>query len=107
MKKFLILALMALLMVGCKEKVEPVVQPGTVIPLPPIEWHVVTKEELVRIYTENGGMVVAEGMSLKGFAATQGDRVMVFTTVPVHVDDDVTLTLGHEIMHIALGEYHK
>lgn len=83
------------------------VQPGTVIHLPPIEWHVLSEEDMVRVYTEQGGMTISEGQALDGFAASQGDRIMVFTRPPRYVDDQVTLVLGHEIMHVALGEYHQ
>ncbi len=75
--------------------------------LPPIEWRVVDRAELERAYRA-AGMQIPERSELRGFAARLGDgRTVVYTLPPRHVDDDVTTTLGHEVMHVALGEYHR
>lgn len=79
---------------------------GDVVYLPEIEWRVVDRGELQRVYTV-AGMKLTEGQRLQGFAATRGSKIVVYTLPPQSVDDAVTLTLGHEIMHVALGEYHQ
>lgn len=46
--------------------------------------------------------------------ATYGKAIMspddtvceVYVTKPVKIDDDHTLTLGHEVLHCVLGRYH-
>lgn len=80
MKRFFPLALAAGL-AGCAPGIDPAPQPGQVYQLPAIEWHVVDRDELRRVY-------VAAGMP------------------PPRVDDAATLTLGHELLRVALGRYH-
>ena len=33
-------------------------------------------------------------------------KAIIYTLPPKTVDDDVATTLGHEVMHIAMGKYH-
>lgn len=96
-----------LLLTGCGEKVEPQPKAGDVHQIPSFSWHIVDEEELLRVYT-NSGMDVAEGHKLHGFVGTteDGDYV-VFTLPPKVVDGQETCTLGHEVMHMALGGYHQ
>lgn len=79
-------------------------------------WHIVSQEEMSAMYRQGGG-VLGEGVppgskvrrydQLNGFTAVTPDgSYHVFTTPPRSVDDQVTLTLGHEVMHVALGAYH-
>lgn len=73
--------------------------------LPPIRWYVVDTEEELRKYA---GDQVAEHGSLAGFAGVLPDGTNVVVTLrPKRVDDDATTTLGHEVMHVALGDYHR
>lgn len=79
-----------------------------VIQVPAFEWHIVSEDELRRIYEKAGGHV-PQGGDLKGFSAVDpktGKR-LIFTTQPRRVDDDVTTTFGHEVMHITFGDYHR
>ncbi|HBN53046.1 MAG TPA: hypothetical protein DD456_03085 [Stenotrophomonas sp.] len=105
MKRFFPLALAAGL-AGCAQRIDPAPQPGQVYQLPAIEWHVVDRDELRRIYAA-AGMPLAEGDKLHGFAGVDGaGRPVIYTLVPARVDDAATLTLGHELLHVALGRYH-
>lgn len=81
-------------------------QPGDNIDLPPIQWRVRDKAGLEAAYV-NSNMRITNGDRLSGFAGWDGDRAVVYTLPPTRVDDAATLTLGHEIMHVALGSYHE
>jgi hypothetical protein len=105
MKKYAILFFLA----GCSggERVENAPKSGDVVQLPAIEWRVVDRPELEAVY-RNSGMVVGEGQRLDGFAGLRPDgRKVIYTLPPRYVDDQVTCTLGHEILHVAIGSYHK
>ena len=52
-------------------------------------------------------MKVPHKARLEGFVGQTDDgRWVVYSTAPYRVDDQVATTLGHEVMHIVLGEYH-
>lgn len=98
--------LLALVLTGCGERVQGAPDPGTTVSLPPIEWRVVSRAELEAVY-RNSGQALAEGDRLHGFAGYRDGQAVVYTLPPRTVDDAVTCTLGHEVMHIALGAYHR
>ena len=99
--------LIVLLLAGCSgEAMQGAPQPGETIYLPPIEWRVVNREELRAAYVR-AGMPLEPGDRLSGFVGTVDGRTVVYTLAPTHVDDQATLTLGHEILHVAIGDYHK
>lgn len=53
-------------------------------------------------------MPIGERGRPHGFAGYADDgTAVVYTLPPNRVDDAVTCTLGHEVMHVALGEYHR
>lgn len=95
-----------LLLAGCGERIAPAPQPGDVHALPPIEWRIVSELELRRVYAD-AGMPLERGQKLHGFVGTQSGRTVIYTTAPRTVDDQVATTLGHEVMHVALGRYHS
>lgn len=100
-----LLILLTLALTACGERIDPQPQPGDVYPLPPVEWRVVGRPELERVYRESG-MPLGERDRLHGFVGTHNGQWIVYTLPPSRVDDQATCTLGHEIMHIALGDYH-
>lgn len=102
--KYLI-CLLALLLAGCAEKVQNAPQPGDVIMIPEIEWRIVDQAQLEKVYRDSG-MPLDERQSLQGFVGKKGDRWIVYTLPVKTVDDNTTLTLGHEILHVVLGDYH-
>lgn len=105
MKRLFVMVLVAGL-TGCAQSIDPAPQPGQVYQLPAIEWHVVDRDELRRVYAA-AGMPLAEGDKLHGFAGVDGaGRPVIYTLPPTRVDDAATLTLGHELLHVALGSYH-
>ena len=106
MRHFLLIAA-TLLVTGCGERIDPLPAAGQVYQLPPIEWRVVDRAELERVYRD-AGMPLAKGDQLHGFAGRlQDGRAVIYTLPPTRVDDAATLTLGHEVAHVALGSYHR
>lgn len=100
------------LLIGCdQQKIQPTrgsIAAGAVNKLPPIEWRIVSKPELERAYIRGGAQLLS-GHELEGFTAIDHETgtVLVYTLPPTSIDGAATLTLGHEIMHVALGDYHK
>lgn len=97
----------ALLLAGCNDKVQNTPDPGTNIAIHNFEWRIRDAATL-RAQYEAAGMAPGEQDRLYGFAGidtSTGARV-VYTLPPKQVNDDITCTLGHEVMHLALGDYH-
>lgn len=104
--KWPIIATLALL-TACGESVQGAPEPGDNIALPPVEWRVRDRVALEHAYRESG-MPIGERDRLHGFAGyTPDGTAVVYTLPPRMVDDAATCTLGHEVMHLALGEYHR
>lgn len=101
--RFMILPL--LLLTACGESVQNAPQPGATVQLPDIEWRVRDRAGLEAAY-RNSGMTIGAHARLEGFAGRDGGRAVIYTLPPRYVDDDVACTLGHEVMHVVLGEYH-
>lgn len=100
--------LMVLVLAGCNggERISSAPVAGDTITLPSIEWRVVDQAQLIAVYRKSG-LEVPEGQQLDGFAGMDSRGVhVVYTLPPRRVDDQVTCTLGHEVMHVALGKYH-
>lgn len=103
--RFLALLFLVILAAGCGEKVTPEPRPGDVHHLPPMEWRVVDRDTLRAVY-QNSGMALTDKDQLQGFVGTRDGRWVVYTLPPKRVNDTETCTLGHEVMHVALGDYH-
>lgn len=110
MKHLFALLMLPILLCACDmgEKVQGAPKPGSVIEIPAFEWHVTDNAGLQSKYLESGGVLGGKREAL-GFTATRerDGATLVYTTAPKRVDDIVACTLGHEVMHIALGDYHK
>lgn len=104
MKAMLLVPL--LLLAACGEPVDPQPEAGTYYDIPAFTWHVEDMQQLRHVYASSGEHIEA-GDRLYGFVGTRGEEVVVYTLPPKTVDDSVACTLGHEVMHLALGNYHK
>lgn len=102
----MIWCVLVLLLAGCAEPVAPPPQAGNTHKLPEIEWRIRSQKELLLVYA-NSGEKLGDKDRLTGFVGKEGGRWVVYTIPPKTVDDEATCTLGHEIMHIALGPYHS
>ena len=102
----LVLIATLMLLAACGQSIAPQAQPGDVHQLPPIEWRVVDRTELERVY-RNSGMPLESGQSLQGFVGRANGKTIIYTLPPRTVDDQATVTLGHEVLHVALGSYHE
>lgn len=72
-----------------------------------MKWPVIATLALLTACGESG-MPIGERDRLHGFAGYSDDgTAVVYTLPPNRVDDAVICTLGHEVMHLALGEYHR
>ena len=100
-----VLALAAL--TACGQRVAPAPAAGDTLHVPAFEWRMADPLALKAAYLHSG-QVVPDGAELHGFAGVlpDGTRV-IYTLPPVRVDDEATCTLGHEVMHLALGSYHQ
>ena len=105
MKKLCILIL-SFALTACGEQIVPQPEEGSEYAIPAFTWHVVDTQELRRVYRE-AGQPIQDGDRLYGFVGKRGNEYVVYTLPPKTVDDSATCTLGHEVMHLALGDYHK
>lgn len=110
---FLTLGTIALMSCDTQPKGEPIVpeynnnlDPPKSITIPTFDWYIVSEAEMRDVY-ERSGQVIPEGGELKGITGLNNGQQVVITPPPVYVDDEVACTLGHEVMHIAFGDYHK
>lgn len=86
-------------------QIEGAPKAGDVIDVPGFQWRVVDQRTMDKAYSDAG--IDAKGGILHGFAGrTMDGRAVIYTLPPKHVNDDVTMTLGHEVLHIPLGAYH-
>lgn len=82
------------------------IEEGAINSVPPIEWAIVSQREMENLYS-NSKKPLKNGV-LHGFIGIDPvtGATIVVTTRPRYVDDEVACTLGHEVMHAALGNYH-
>lgn len=98
---------LALFATGCAEPVVDAPQPGDNVDVPGFEWRVRDADTLAAQY-QAAGKDPGPAQAVDGFIARDADTgaVAIYTEPPRHVDDAVACTLGHEVMHAALGDYH-
>jgi len=107
-----------LLLTGCGgEKIDPAPQAGERHQLR-IEWRVVDRPTLEQAYRDSGMVLLKRERAagdpnpqrdrLHGFAGRLPDgSAVIYTLPPERLDDQATCTLGHEILHITHGDYHR
>lgn len=110
MKKYLVTILLtSLLLVGCNngEKIKNPPSVGSDIEVPSFMWKLRSQHDLETIYKTNG-QILTDDDRLYGFVGIASDgRYVIYTAEPRYVDDEVSCTLGHEVMHLVLGDYHS
>lgn len=101
------LSLLACIIVTGCERVQSAPEAGSNIEVPAFEWRVRDADTLAKQYAA-AGKDAGEGRAPAGFIARdlETGRIVVYTLPPRYVDDTVARTLGHEVMHAALGDYH-
>lgn len=109
---FVVCALIALAVIAsCQpmRRVEPQVASGVRFTVPSFEWRVLDEETLqkqCRDYTKPLLRDTHKFVGCVGWNLDTGRKV-VYTLPPKYVDGPETMTLGHEVMHVALGDFHK
>lgn len=100
--------MVSLVLFGCAKQPDPVFpQAGEIHEVPSFTWVILNEKVLRDTYLAYGGTLPKDG-KLTGFTAR--DRVTgahyVYSLPVRNVDDEGTLVLGHEVLHIILGDYH-
>ena len=104
----ILIVLLSLLFVGCSKQPDPVFpKAGESRGVPAFTWVVLNEKDLQAMYLASGG-TLPEGSKLTGFTAQdRATGAQYVYTLPVeNVDDERTLVVGHEVLHIILGNYH-
>lgn len=93
---------------------EPVIVPKSYLTEFSLKVYVLkSTAEVTKFYTELTGKKPAPGTTMAGFQAwgtkksTQEKVCIVVISEPTTVDDDSTLSAGHELWHCVAGNYHK
>lgn len=103
----IIVIALCIALAACSQEPDPrLPRAGNVYHIPEMEWHVVTQQELDRRIAA-AGIDVPHNSRNHGMAYEQGGTLVVVTLAPQRVDDDATTSLGHEVMHHVLGDYHE
>ena len=105
MKRVVAITASLFLLAGCGEKVQGAPDVGTTTLVQQFEWRVINREQMVELHRLNGIYLKPNEVPL-GMQGYKDGKAIIYTLPPKTVDDDVTLTLGHEVMHIAMGKYH-
>lgn len=99
MKRWLLLPL---LLAGCREPVQNAPKVGDDIKVQEFLWRVRDAETINR---EHGPV---PGHEVLGYIGQRADGSYVITTpAPRLVNDQAACILGHEVMHLAFGNYHN
>lgn len=91
------------LLAACAEQIDVPPGPHAV----EFEWRTVSPQELRAAYVANG-RAIGNDDKLDGFVGIDSrGQWVVYTTLPQRLDDRATCTLGHEVLHIVAGAYHR
>lgn len=105
MKRTAALVAVLFLSAGCAEKIQDAPKAGTATLVQQFEWRVINREQMVELHRLNGITLKPNEVPL-GMQGYKDGKAIIYTLPPKTVDDDVATTLGHEVMHIAMGKYH-
>lgn len=107
MRKAFTLFALVFLLSACREEVASAPRVGDTFQVPAFQWRVVDQQELERVWVA-GGKQLRDGEVLRGFVGRLPDGTyVVYTKPPKFVDDREVTTLGHEVLHVVIGEYHR
>lgn len=100
--------LAAVTLAACGEAVTNAPKPGDNVDVPGFTWRVRDADTLAQQYRA-AGKDPGVNVEAEGFIARDQDTgaVVIYTKPPRYVDDAVACTLGHEVMHAAIGDYHR
>ncbi|WP_323162838.1 hypothetical protein [Stenotrophomonas maltophilia] len=99
------LAAAVLALAACGEKVQHAPKVGDDIHIDAFTWRVRSAEQIAIEYRA-AGKAPGAGQAVAGYIGTLNGAPIITTQSPRYVDDAVACTLGHEVMHAALGDYH-
>ena len=102
-----ILIALACTVTGCGEKVQDAPKAGTDIYVPAFTWRIRTGEQINAEYARAGAVLPGEAYRVEAYIGRVNGEGAITTKPPVFVDDEVACSLGHEVMHSALGDYHR
>lgn len=94
---------LALILAACSERIDIPVERHHVA----FEWRPVNAEQLRDAYVRNG-MPLNDMDKLDGFVGRdEHGWWVIYTLPPERLDDRATCTIGHEVLHIVAGDYHR
>lgn len=102
----LLAALATLALSACAEKVQNAPAAGADVSVDAFTWRVRSPEQINAEYRA-AGKDPGPGNAVAGYIGTLNGATIITTQPPRHVDDSIACTLGHEVMHAALGDYHE
>lgn len=105
MKIQLVVLFFVVFLAACADKVQGAPTAGEAIHVDAFEWRIVDQQQMRELHAINDIALDAHQVP-KGLAGRKDGRAIIYTLPPGRVDDETALTLGHEVMHIALGKYH-
>lgn len=105
MKRLHIAAAVALLLAGCAEPVQNAPKVGDDIRVEGFTWRVRSAEQIAAEYA-GAGKDPGPGLAVDAYIGRLNGETIITTKPPRTVDDGIACSLGHEVMHAALGDYH-
>lgn len=91
---------------ACGEPVQNAPKAGDDIKVDGFTWRVRSADTIAAEYA-GAGKVAGPGWAVDAYAGTLNGKPIVTTQAPRVVDDAVACSLGHEVMHLAIGDYHR
>lgn len=91
---------------ACGEPVQNAPKAGDDITVEGFTWRVRSAETITAEYA-GAGKDAGPGLAVDAYVGTLNGSPIVTTQPPRVVDDAVACSLGHEVMHLAIGDYHR
>lgn len=94
------------ILTGCGEPVIKAPKAGDDIAVPAFTWRVRSDQQIATEYRA-AGKDPGEGRAVDAYIGRVNGAPAITTRPPLYVDDGVACSLGHEVMHAAIGDYHR